>query len=66
MFNTHSESLGQLFDLLYARRIQTMDLGLGFRGVPSIGTVFMNRLREEAFFETILTDAESDKESCFL
>lgn len=65
MFSAHSERLGELFDLLYSRRIRSMDLGLGFRGVPSIGTVFMNRLREEPFFEKILTEAETEKDSLF-
>lgn len=65
MYNAHSEPLGQLFDLLYSRRIRDMDLGLGFRGVPSIGTVFMNRLREEPFFEQILTEADTDAEALF-
>jgi hypothetical protein len=65
MFNAHSERLGQLFDLLYSRRIQDMDLGLGFRGVPAIGTVFMNRLRGEPFLEEILTEAESERGSLF-
>ncbi len=57
--------LGHLFDLLYAGRIQNMDLGMGFRGIPSIGTVFMNRLREQQFFEQILAEAQTDAESVF-
>jgi hypothetical protein len=52
--------LGVLFDLLYSERIRNMDLNLGFRGVPSIGTVFMNRLREQPFFEQLLRDARTD------
>jgi hypothetical protein len=32
-----------------------MDLSMGFRGVPSVGTVFMNRLRDEAFFAQLLS-----------
>jgi hypothetical protein len=57
--------LGELFDLLYAERIRTMDLTLGFRGVPSIGTVFMNRLREQPFFQQLLTTAQTDADSFF-
>jgi hypothetical protein len=47
--------LGTLFDLLNARRVREMDLSLGFRGVPSVGTVFMNRLRDEGFFAQLLS-----------
>jgi hypothetical protein len=47
--------LGVLFDLLNARRVREMDLSLGFRGVPSVGTVFMNRLRSEEFFTQLLS-----------
>jgi len=47
--------LATLFDLLNARRVQEMDLSLGFRGVPSVGTVFMNRLRGEPFFAQLLS-----------
>ena len=57
--------LGQLFDLLYADKIRDMDLGMGFRGIPSIGTVFMNRLREQAFFGQILASAQADADSLF-
>ena len=57
--------LGTLFNLLYSQDLQRMDLTLGFRGVPSIGTVFMNRLREEPFFEQILLDARTDANSVF-
>lgn len=57
--------LANLVDLLFAKKLQAMDLALGFRGVPSIGTVFMNRLREESFFEQLLTEAQTDAESVF-
>lgn len=58
--------IGQVFDLLFAQRFQEMDLTLGFRGVPSIGTVFMNRLREQPFFEQLLTTAVARPQSvCF-
>jgi hypothetical protein len=57
--------LGQLYDLLYSQRIRDMDLNLGFRGVPSIGTVFMNRLREQSFFEQLLRNSRTDPDSVF-
>jgi hypothetical protein len=57
--------LGDLFDLLYGKRVQDMDLGLGFRGVPSIGTVFMNRLRSERFFEQLLKNGQDEGDSVF-
>ena len=57
--------LGQIFDLLFSHRQGEMDLTLGFRGVPSIGTVFMNRLRDEKFFEQLLVDAQTDADSTF-
>ncbi len=57
--------LGEAFDLLYADRLQEMDLGKGFRGVPAIGTVFMNRLRTEPFFRQILTQAQTEPTSVF-
>ncbi|HEX6749028.1 MAG TPA: hypothetical protein VF092_17145 [Longimicrobium sp.] len=60
-----TSSLGHLFDLLFASRFQEMDLGMGFRGVPSIGTVFMNRLRDQQFFEQLLTDAQQQADSVF-
>lgn len=52
--------LGTLFDLLNARRVREMDLSLGFRGVPSVGTVFMNRLRGEGFFAQLLSQHHSN------
>lgn len=58
-------ALGTLFDLLYAGRVRGMDLTLGFRGVPSIGTVFMNRLREQPFFEQLLTQSRTDADATF-
>jgi hypothetical protein len=42
-----------------------MDLGMGFRGVPSIGTVFMNRLREEKFFAQALAHAQANADALF-
>jgi hypothetical protein len=60
-----SEALGNLFDLLYAERVRRMDLGMGFRGVPSIGTVFMNRLREEPFFAQMLAHAQANADTLF-
>lgn len=60
-----SKPLGQVFDLLYSDSIRRMNLTLGFRGVPSIGTVFMNRLREEKFFHQILVDAQNQPDSVF-
>lgn len=57
--------LSELFDLLYAERVRQMDLTLGFRGVPSIGTVFMNRLREQSFFEQLLVEAKTDTNAVF-
>lgn len=60
-----SEPLGNLFDLLYAERVRRMDLGMGFRGVPSIGTVFMNRLREERFFAQLLAHAQANADTLF-
>lgn len=57
--------LRRVFDLLYSDETQSMDLTLGFRGVPSIGTVFMNRLRDEPFFRQILSEARTDAESVF-
>jgi hypothetical protein len=47
--------LATLYDLLNAERVREMDLSLGFRGVPSVGTVFMNRLRNEPFFAQLLS-----------
>ena len=57
--------LAQVFDLLYSNQLQRMDLTLGFRGVPSIGTVFMNRLREQRFFEQLLVDGQTEADSVF-
>ena len=60
-----SKPLGQVFDLLYSDSLRRMNLTLGFRGVPSIGTVFMNRLREQKFFHQILVDAQNQPDSVF-
>ncbi len=57
--------LGTLYELLYAERVRGMDLTLGFRGVPSIGTVFMNRLREQPFFEQLLTQSRTEADAVF-
>ena len=60
-----SRPLGQIFDLLYPDPLRRMNMTLGFRGVPSIGTVFMNRLREQKFFQQILVDAQNQPDSVF-
>lgn len=65
LMNGSAESIGLLFDLLYSDRVRRMDLNMGFRGVPSIGTVFMNRLREQPFFEQLLNQSRSDADSVF-
>jgi len=57
--------LSTLCDLLFAAKYQRMDLSMGFRGVPPIGTVFMNRLREETFFKDLLNAASADANSVF-
>ena len=57
--------LGQVFDLLFSKRHESMDLTLGFRGVPSIGTIFMNRLRDESFFEQLLINGQTDAEATY-
>jgi hypothetical protein len=63
---TGSQAFGaQAFKLLFAERIQDMDLSLGFRGVPSIGTVFMNRLRGAKFFEQLLVGSAGDPNAIF-
>ncbi|HEX8694435.1 MAG TPA: hypothetical protein VF746_18580 [Longimicrobium sp.] len=55
VMDADAPELGVLFDLLNSRRVREMDLAMGFRGVPSVGTVFMNRLRDEAFFAQLLS-----------
>jgi hypothetical protein len=65
MSGPKGQKLGLLFDLLYSERVREMDLNLGFRGVPSIGTVFMNRLRDEPFFEQLLRDSRTDVAATF-
>lgn len=60
-----SAALGTLFDLLYSEQVRGMDLTMGFRGVPSIGTVFMNRLREQRFFEQLLAAAQMQPDMVF-
>ncbi|HEX8394032.1 MAG TPA: hypothetical protein VF665_16945 [Longimicrobium sp.] len=58
-------ALGHLFDLLNPERIRGMDLTMGFRGVPSIGTVFMNRLRDESFFAQMLSQSQAEADGVF-
>lgn len=60
-----SAHLGHLFDLLNAERVRTMDLTMGFRGVPSIGTVFMNRLRDEPFFADLLSRGQAEADAVY-
>jgi len=60
-----SAALGHLFDLLNPARIREMDLSMGFRGVPSIGTVFMNRLREQPFFAQLVSQGQSEANSVY-
>jgi hypothetical protein len=60
-----SAALGHLFDLLNPERVRNMDLTMGFRGVPSIGTVFMNRLRDEQFFEQLLSQGQTEADAVF-
>jgi hypothetical protein len=60
-----SAALGHLFDLLNPERIRGMDLTMGFRGVPSIGTVFMNRLREQAFFAQLVSQGQTEAGSVY-
>lgn len=65
MNGADTKPIGYLFNLLYARQLQEMDLSLGFRGVPSIGTVFMNRMRDQPFFQQILTEGQSAADSVY-
>jgi hypothetical protein len=65
LMNGGADRLGKLFDLLYSDRMARMDMTLGFRGVPSIGTIFMNRLRDEKFFEQVLVNAQSNADALF-
>lgn len=60
-----SAALGHLFDLLNPERVRNMDLTMGFRGVPSIGTVFMNRLRDERFFAQLLSQGQTEADAVF-
>ena len=60
-----AEDLGLLHDLLFAKQVQEMDMTLGFRGVPSIGTVFMHRLRRAPFMRQLLSDAQTEPDSVF-
>lgn len=60
-----SAALGHLFDLLNAERIREMDLTMGFRGIPSIGTVFMNRLREQGFFAQLVAQGQAEAGSVY-
>lgn len=60
-----SAALGHLFDLLNPERVRSMDLTMGFRGVPSIGTVFMNRLRDERFFEQLLSQGQVEADAVY-
>lgn len=62
---SRTRSLGMIADLLFADSVQEMDMSLGFRGVPSIGTVFMNRLRSERFFQLMLGDAQAQATTLF-
>ena len=55
VMDADAPELGVLFDMLNSRRVREMDLAMGFRGVPSVGTVFMHRLRGEAFFAQLLS-----------
>jgi hypothetical protein len=65
LMRSRSGALGHLFDLLNAQRVREMDLSMGFRGIPSIGTVFMNRLREQGFFAQLLSLGQSEGGSTF-
>lgn len=65
LMSGQAENLGLLFDLLFADRVRRMDLNLGFRGVPSIGAVFMNRVRDEPFFEQLLKRSHTDADTVF-
>lgn len=65
MASGRATALGHLHDLLFPGRLRTMDLGQGFRGVPPIGTLFMNRLREEPFFRQLHTDAQADADGVY-
>lgn len=60
-----AEELGILCDLLFSKEMQSMDMTLGFRGVPAIGTVFMNRLRRAPFLRQLLSDAQVEPDSVF-
>lgn len=54
-------AVGALCDLLNARRVREMNLAMGFRGIPSVGTVFMNRLRSQPFFATLLEQYQANQ-----
>jgi hypothetical protein len=65
LMRNRAAALGHLFDLLNPERVRGMDLTMGFRGVPSIGTVFMNRLRDERFFAQLLTESQTQADATF-
>lgn len=52
--------LTTLHELLYPARVREMDLAAGFRGVPAVGAVFMNRLTSEPFFGNLLAEHRLD------
>ncbi len=57
---THSKYLGKLFDLLYdPNDEQEMPLEKGFRGRPSIGTVFMNRIATAPWLRELMADRDA-------
>ena len=60
-----TSSLRHLTDLLYSQQQREMDLTMGFRGVPAIGTVFMHRLRREPFFKQLLENAQTDSDMLY-
>jgi hypothetical protein len=65
LMTQQASDLGLLCDLFFSKQVQEMDMTLGFRGVPSIGTVFMHRLRRAPFVRQLLSDAQTEPDSVF-
>ncbi|MEP6620002.1 MAG: hypothetical protein ABJE47_11830 [bacterium] len=65
LMSEQAEDLAVLHDLLFSKETQEMDMTLGFRGVPAIGTVFMHRLRRAPFIRQLLSDAQTEPDSVF-
>lgn len=59
-YNKLNENDKRLVNLFYSKDELELDLDYGFRGVPAIGSIVMQKITEEDFFKKLVSKIETD------